>query len=243
MVLSLGSGILQLERKGTHSASLSFLRIRRGREGAPTLQCTETFAHKEGELQAALDRALVGVGLAEARSQAGAKLEVALGFQHSRVAVMTLAGLRETEANLSRAVEAWAQTRLNLNPHEHVLRWERLPRGGRYLVSCVRRDGLNHLREFTTQRRMQLASVRPAVLEALDAVNGPHRKDRLRRDLVWTEGEAPGSTAVAQVFAFAGGSLQCDWRGSMQSPDGLLRRLHASHALEPGELIRRSWPM
>jgi len=250
--LSLASAALVLERASQRPALLSRLRAKRIEAPAhiSTDRCVESLPAQGIPLHGALDRALAAVGLAERRALADAKLTVNLGFAHCRVGILALGAMRETDDNLRRAAGAWAQTRLNLNPADHVLAWQRLPRGNRYLVSCVRQDVLDALREFARQRKIQLVSVRPAVLAGVEAVGHTHKRDGLRRDLIWTETDSHAADCVAQVFAFAGGSLQHEWRGYVRPTAevsgwpaaGPLRRLCAVHGIQAGEVIHRRWP-
>lgn len=250
-VLSIASDVLQLRREAADSAGTLSRWFGRSAPSESQAAHSTWIAGDLGTLPASIEAALSAVGLSGAKDLANMQLAVSLGFTHCRVALLAVSGVRETEANLRRVVQAWAQTRLHVNPSEHDLRWERMPGGGRYLVSCVRKDIVDALRAFAAERKIQLASVQPAVLAGLDEVGKAHKADGKRRDLVWIEG-APqaGRDHVAQVFSFGQDGLMHEWRGQVGADAGadgwhllgLLRRLHATHGIEAGELVRHDWP-
>lgn len=216
--------------------------------GRPS-RCEETLPQKSSEWAPCIERAITGAGIAAAE---GLELHVLLGFSQCRVGLLSLQGLRETNTNLKLAVDAWVARHLHLDPSTQIVRWEALPEPGAYLVSCVRREVVEHIQSFASIRKIRLASIKPAVLTALESAMRTQKRTSQALALVCTEGRRNmARDGVVQVFGLCDGGLRHEWRGWVQpapadSDDeeiaGLVRRFCAVHMPVAGEIQQSQFP-
>jgi hypothetical protein len=175
-----------------------------------------------------------------------ARFDVAalLGFEHARVALMTIdqpGGLTSIPAaNHEKLVQAWCAETLHLLPPEQVIRWRALADPRKVLVSCVMRSLAQALEAACRDAGARLASCRPAVMTAMET---PHRDTVL----IWTEDAEIGARhAVVQLLRFGDRRLTGVWRGWLPD-DEELEAMASRFESETGGTVaatrfRQHWP-
>jgi hypothetical protein len=174
-------------------------------------------------------------------------IEAQLGFDHARVAVMTVdrpGGLTSLPAAKQASfVQAWATDMLRVTPDEQVIRWRALADPRKVLVSCVRRQIVEDLELACKDTGVQLASCRPAVMAAMESVKVVSSK---HVTIVWTEGPPTAQRhSAVQLLRFHDERLQRSWRGWVPSDediDAVVTRFDASEEVTPAARVNLHWP-
>jgi hypothetical protein len=195
---------------------------------------------RDGQWRAALTEALAPFSRADVQAQ--------LGFDHARVAVMTVdrpGGLGSLPvAKQESFVQAWATDMLHVVPHEHVVRWRMLADTRKVLVSCVRREIVDDLGFACKEAGARLTSCRPAVLSVMESVRA---LPSAPITVVWTEGFAQAARHNAvQLLRFRARQLQRCWRGWLPADadiDTTVARFDASDETSAaGARLNIHWP-
>lgn len=198
----------------------------------------QVFAVQPGQWRGALAQVLSPFEKADAQVQ--------LGFNHARVALMTVDlpdGLSALPAVKREGfIHAWCAEMLHVMPQEQIVRWRALADPRHVLVSCVRREIAEDIEQACKQAGVRLASCRPAVLSAMDAVRSQGSASTI---IVWTEGAAGAARhGTVQMLRFRGHHLTRSWRGWVTTDVGLEVARFAAAVGEdaPGERMDIHWP-
>jgi hypothetical protein len=169
-----------------------------------------------GTLAPILGQALSGLQSLHAEPLAGMPLEVQLGLDHARIGLVDLSGVMPNALSAKQCqtyAHAWVAQMLHLDPSATVIRWELLEHSRKLLVSCVDRQVVDSVTEFSLQTGLRFSSCRPAVLSVLNRYQA-RNESALDRTLVWIEASAGGGRSPKiQLLRQQGRHLAALWRG------------------------------
>lgn len=179
-----------------------------------------------------------------------------LGLSHARLGLLHLGQDGQSAmaaAVIDSYVRVWIQQMWRVDPASQIVRWERVAKTPKLLISSIDLRVYSLLEAFTQRHRLRFISCKPAVLSAPELAAASSESSDASRLVVWTE---PSATAVrsplVQLMHCKNGQTVALWRGwvpaqeqensSDTALDGAVRRFCAAYAPDQKTaLVARHW--